>query len=170
MTKITHCYYILLFSQTRFRNEFESAQDSCYLVCIPQTASLVGIAISQSFVGKSSTLTSLDSTLYVFQPSSAKGPFLNPGFGSAHCICSGNEVRMNQPSGRPIHFWSSVYFARGSRQSLELEPKPRFEKGPPYVSGMWLCMVNISLGTFVIDTFLEEVKVRTRESSHKYIS
>ncbi|XP_071790564.1 putative uncharacterized protein DDB_G0284213 isoform X1 [Asterias amurensis] len=36
--------------QTRFRNEFESAQDSCYLVCIPQTASLVGIAISQSFV------------------------------------------------------------------------------------------------------------------------
>ncbi|XP_022110510.1 ankyrin repeat domain-containing protein 27-like [Acanthaster planci] len=36
--------------QTRFRGEFEIAQDNCYLVCIPQTASLVGVSISLGLV------------------------------------------------------------------------------------------------------------------------
>ncbi|XP_072032692.1 ankyrin repeat domain-containing protein 27-like [Amphiura filiformis] len=36
--------------QTSFREAFEYAQENCYLVCIPQAASLVGVQISQAFV------------------------------------------------------------------------------------------------------------------------
>ncbi|XP_071501295.1 ankyrin repeat domain-containing protein 27-like [Diadema antillarum] len=37
--------------QTRYRSRFEDAQDRQFLVCIPQTASLVGVDISDQFLG-----------------------------------------------------------------------------------------------------------------------
>ena len=49
--------FCLLFFQSSFRDAFENAQENCYLVCIPQSASLVGVNISQAFVGKFQSLT-----------------------------------------------------------------------------------------------------------------
>ena len=39
--------------QTRFLQQYEHAQQNCWLVCIPRATSLTGCSLTRSFVGKS---------------------------------------------------------------------------------------------------------------------
>jgi hypothetical protein len=39
--------------QTRFLQQYDHAQQNCWLVCIPRAVSLTGCSLTRSFVGKS---------------------------------------------------------------------------------------------------------------------
>lgn len=44
--------YLLLFPQSRYVQQYEHAQQHCWLVCIPKATSLTGCSLSRSFIGE----------------------------------------------------------------------------------------------------------------------